>query len=430
MRRPRASVRCSRCRRASPSRSSGSGRSGCSCPRLPAYPRPAARRDRAAHRRRGRLRAARAARRADLHAHAPHDRPAGERGCVWLGWALVPQLLMGYGTWAFYFGHAMELLGIVADRHPGRARPAPGRLLTPARRRPRRHRAGRRRGVVPRPARALADGRPRREGPLDRGARPPRGDARLRGRRGAAPAARDLRHLAIGGLLHDMGKLRVPRGDPLQADRARPRRVRGRSSGTPGRRPRLADLVGFPPEVLALVLDHHERLDGGGYPRGLAARGRPRDARARRSATSTTRSSRTASTDPAWTPGGGRSDCSTRRPARRSTPTASSRSNACSPGPRATRAGSPGSRSKLRRRALAPGGSSAWGSASAKGRAGMPNTSSQRQDPRERARWLVVRASASPRRARAPAAPGRRQRPRPGAGARATGCATRRAACC
>ncbi len=22
-------------------------------------------------------------------------------GCVWLGWALVPQLLLGYGTWAF-----------------------------------------------------------------------------------------------------------------------------------------------------------------------------------------------------------------------------------------------------------------------------------------------------------------------------------------
>src|SRR5215218_5234043 len=33
-------------------------------------------------------------------------------GCVWLGWALVPQLVMGYGTLAFYFGHGMELLGI------------------------------------------------------------------------------------------------------------------------------------------------------------------------------------------------------------------------------------------------------------------------------------------------------------------------------
>ena len=33
-------------------------------------------------------------------------------GCVWLTWALVPQLLMGYGTLAFYFGHLMELLGL------------------------------------------------------------------------------------------------------------------------------------------------------------------------------------------------------------------------------------------------------------------------------------------------------------------------------
>jgi len=31
----------------------------------------------------------------------------------------------------------------------------------------------------------------------------------------------------------------------------------------------LADLGGFPAEVLDLVLDHHERLDGAGYPRGL-----------------------------------------------------------------------------------------------------------------------------------------------------------------
>jgi hypothetical protein len=34
-------------------------------------------------------------------------------GCIWLGWALVPQLVMGYGTLAFYFGHALELCGVV-----------------------------------------------------------------------------------------------------------------------------------------------------------------------------------------------------------------------------------------------------------------------------------------------------------------------------
>ena len=54
-------------------------------------------------------------------------------GCVWLGWALVPQLLLGYGTWAFYFGHAMELLGIVLiaipvvlDLRSGSSRPLVG----------------------------------------------------------------------------------------------------------------------------------------------------------------------------------------------------------------------------------------------------------------------------------------------------------------
>jgi HD-GYP domain-containing protein (c-di-GMP phosphodiesterase class II) len=31
----------------------------------------------------------------------------------------------------------------------------------------------------------------------------------------------------------------------------------------------LRDLGGFAPGVLRLVLDHHERLDGSGYPRGL-----------------------------------------------------------------------------------------------------------------------------------------------------------------
>ena len=45
------------------------------------------------------------------------------------------------------------------------------------------------------------------------------------------------------------------------------------------------------------------------------------------------------------------------------------------------------------------------------------HSTAQRQDRRERARRLVLRAPAPPGRARAPAAPGRRQRPRPRAGA-------------
>jgi HD-GYP domain-containing protein (c-di-GMP phosphodiesterase class II) len=78
-----------------------------------------------------------------------------------------------------------------------------------------------------------------------------------------------LRMLAIGGLLHDIGKLSVPdevlaKPGPLtesEFDVVREHPERGRRL--------LRELGGFDPAVLHLVLDHHERLDGSGYPRGL-----------------------------------------------------------------------------------------------------------------------------------------------------------------
>jgi HD-GYP domain-containing protein (c-di-GMP phosphodiesterase class II) len=80
-----------------------------------------------------------------------------------------------------------------------------------------------------------------------------------------------LRSLAIGGLLHDMGKLSVPdtilkKPGPLDdaefaVVKLHPQR--GREL--------LAELGGFDDAVKRLVLDHHERLDGKGYPRGLRA---------------------------------------------------------------------------------------------------------------------------------------------------------------
>jgi HD-GYP domain-containing protein (c-di-GMP phosphodiesterase class II) len=78
-----------------------------------------------------------------------------------------------------------------------------------------------------------------------------------------------LRSLAIGGLLHDMGKLSVP-DEILQKPGAltdeeyvviRCHPEWGRSL--------VRELGGFPTEVERLVMDHHERLDGAGYPRGL-----------------------------------------------------------------------------------------------------------------------------------------------------------------
>jgi HD-GYP domain-containing protein (c-di-GMP phosphodiesterase class II) len=79
-----------------------------------------------------------------------------------------------------------------------------------------------------------------------------------------------LRSLAIGGLLHDIGKLSVPdsilqKPGPLDDDEFDVVKLhpdRGREL--------LNELGGFDEMVRRLVLDHHERLDGSGYPRGLA----------------------------------------------------------------------------------------------------------------------------------------------------------------
>ena len=80
-----------------------------------------------------------------------------------------------------------------------------------------------------------------------------------------------LRTLAIGGLVHDIGKLAIPdeilkKPGPLDDDEYE--LVKGHSER--GYR-LLTELGGFGDGVRDLVRDHHERLDGKGYPRGLTA---------------------------------------------------------------------------------------------------------------------------------------------------------------
>jgi len=84
------------------------------------------------------------------------------------------------------------------------------------------------------------------------------------------PPAR-LRRLALGGLLHDIGKLAVPTSilqkpaalSDDEYDQIKRHPEHGREL--------LSRLGGFDGHVHRLVLDHHERLDGAGYPRGLDA---------------------------------------------------------------------------------------------------------------------------------------------------------------
>ena len=90
---------------------------------------------------------------------------------------------------------------------------------------------------------------------------------------------RHLRNLAIGGLLHDIGKLAVPDAilkKPGPLDDVEYAVIKRHTEwGT-----RLLDQIGgFPKTVRRLVRDHHERLDGTGYPEPPHRRGaRPRHA--------------------------------------------------------------------------------------------------------------------------------------------------------
>ena len=79
----------------------------------------------------------------------------------------------------------------------------------------------------------------------------------------------DQRRLARAALLHDVGKAFIPVGildkpgpltlEEMEEIRQHPRR--GYEA--------LSSQGGFPPEMLDVVLHHHEFLDGTGYPNGL-----------------------------------------------------------------------------------------------------------------------------------------------------------------
>lgn len=81
-----------------------------------------------------------------------------------------------------------------------------------------------------------------------------------------------LRTLATGGLLHDIGKLSVPdeilkKPGSLDEDEFAVIKLHPEWGFR-----LLGELGGFSDGVRRLVLDHHERLDGSGYPNGRLAR--------------------------------------------------------------------------------------------------------------------------------------------------------------
>jgi HD-GYP domain-containing protein (c-di-GMP phosphodiesterase class II) len=189
-------------------------------------------------------------------------------GTVWLGVALIPQLLDQPWVWAWWAGHGVEVAGVLLvggpvalDLHRGaQSRPLTGDLRAA-------DLVAREEAFLGTRVRALmvrlaekdeyTEGHTRRVATL----------AVLMGERmGLSPGR--LRDLAIGGLLHDIGKLSTPdailkKPGPLTDEE------RDVIALHPERGEQLVvELGGFSDQVRRLVLDHHERLDGSGYPRG------------------------------------------------------------------------------------------------------------------------------------------------------------------
>ena len=96
---------------------------------------------------------------------------------------------------------------------------------------------------------------------------------------GSASTRTSLRNLEFGALLHDVGKVAIPKEiinkpgklDPHEWEIIKTHTVEGQ---------RMLDQVGgFMSDVGRIVRSHHERWDGGGYPDGLAGEAIPIEAR-------------------------------------------------------------------------------------------------------------------------------------------------------
>ncbi len=91
-------------------------------------------------------------------------------------------------------------------------------------------------------------------------------------REGGAPI-QDITMAAAAGLLHDLGMLHIDAdlleaGNRLNGDERRPLYVHPVTSSM-----LIARFHEYPKQVPRAILEHHEMLDGSGYPRGLAGQG-------------------------------------------------------------------------------------------------------------------------------------------------------------
>ena len=188
-------------------------------------------------------------------------------GTAWLACALAASLLLTYLDLGWWIGHGLEVLGIAAIgipvgldlRRAAASRPLLGDLSACELVEAEEAFLG---GQVSALTRLLAE----RDTYTEEHTRRVALRAVQVGEELELPPER-LRVLAAGGLLHDMGKLSVPDeilNKPAALSDEEYEIVKRHSEWGE----ELLAQLGFPGDVRRLVRDHHERLDGSGYPFG------------------------------------------------------------------------------------------------------------------------------------------------------------------
>ncbi len=192
-------------------------------------------------------------------------------GLVWLGCAQFGLLLYTGMEFAFWFAHLLEAAGLVFVgvpvaldlKHRSRSYALRGRLkaveLVSARKR----------STSARACVALMERLAAKDAYLERHTRASRVALAVQVGEQLGLSATRLRALAIGGLLHDIGKLSLPdrilqKPGPLTDEEFAVIRLHPVNGDA-----LIVQLGGFPAAVRRLVLNHHERLDGNGYPNKL-----------------------------------------------------------------------------------------------------------------------------------------------------------------
>lgn len=190
-------------------------------------------------------------------------------GAVWLGVALYPALLLQPGSWGWWMGHLFEFLGVAlvgiplaldarrgAPSHPAAGDLPAERLVAEAE------------SFLGGEVRALLHRLDRHDRSTEEHTRRVATWAVALGE-SLGLRGGQLRELALAGILHDIGKLSVP-----HAILAKPGRLTDEEMdvvrGHPASGEELLAQLGHPERVRRWVRGHHERLDGSGYPDGLA----------------------------------------------------------------------------------------------------------------------------------------------------------------